>query len=167
MISIEEYILPNGIMLQISKDVLRIFYEHRQVSIHSYESGGILMGRVFDERVLIEKATTPGKRDKRGLFFFHRHKGRAQTAVNKAFKNTKGQQIYIGEWHTHREKDPSPSLIDKFEIKRAFKKSTLNLEFMICIIVGNDNIWGNIWVGCYDGKTIKHARKLMANFKTH
>ena len=155
----QEYILPNGIILRISKDVLNAFYEYRQASFQRYESGGILLGKVFDKYILIEKVTTPGKKDKRGRFFFHRHKGRAQSIVNKVFKETDGQQIYIGEWHTHREKNPSPSFIDKFEIKRAFKKSTLNLEFIICIIVGNDNTVGNIWVGYYNGKIMKVCDK--------
>lgn len=153
-----EYSIPNGTFLRINNEVLETFYEHRQTAISLPESGGILLGKAFDEYTLIEKATTPGKEDKRGLFFFHRQKKRAQLLVNKSFTESQGKQIYIGEWHTHREKTPHPSLIDKLEIKRAFKKSRLNLDFIICIIVGNDDILKNIWVGCYDGKSMKNCR---------
>ena len=139
---------------------METLYKHRQTSFRVYESGGILVGKVFEEYILIEKATTPGKQDKQGLFFFHRHKDRAQSLVNNVFSETKGKQIYIGEWHTHREKAPHPSLIDKLEIKRAFKKSKLNLEFIICIIVGNDNTPGNIWVGFHDGKSMRNCRRI-------
>ena len=152
-----EYILPNRKLLRISSEVLNTFYKHRQASSRVYESGGILVGKVFDEYILIEKATTPGKDDKQGLFFFHRHKGRAQSLVNSSFAESQGKQIFIGEWHTHREETPHPSFIDNWEIKRAFKKSRLNLEFIILIIVGNDNTPGNIWVGYHDEKNMRNC----------
>ena len=52
------------------------------------------------------------------------------------FRESQGTQIYLGEWHTHREVEPSPSWKDRHEIRRAFRKSTLNLEFLILVIVG-------------------------------
>ncbi|NQT56991.1 MAG: Mov34/MPN/PAD-1 family protein [Desulfobacteraceae bacterium] len=149
--------MPNRKLLRISSEVLNAFYKHRQTSSRVYESGGILVGRVLDEYILIEKATTPGRDDKQGSFFFHRHKSRAQSLVNSAFAESQGKQIYIGEWHTHREETPHPSFIDKWEIKRAFKKSRLNLKFIILIIVGNDNTPGNIWVGYHDGQNMRNC----------
>jgi len=150
-----EYILPNEKLLLIHEEVLITFYNQRQTKFSFFESGGILLGRVFEDYIFIDKATIPGEGDKRGPLFFHRSKARAQLITNRAFLRSKGKQIYIGEWHTHREKEPHPSFIDKFEIRRAFHKSKLNLNFLILIIVGNDDALGNIWTGYVDENGIK------------
>lgn len=140
--------------MKVDKSVLKTFHKYQQNTFNDYESGGILLGFVFDKTVVINKATIPGKEDKRGLFFFHRDKKRAQSFVDEAFNETQGTQIYIGDWHTHSEKNPRPSFKDELEIKRAFYKSSLNLNFIICIIIGNNDLIENIWVGYYDNKQL-------------
>jgi len=145
-----EYYLLNDKTLKIQEDVLNTFYKFRQKSI-LFESGGILLGKATKDALIIEKATTPGKGDKQGVFFFHRQKRRAQTLINKAFSESKGTLIYMGEWHTHRQHIPHPSLKDKKEIIRAFKRSELNLDIIVLIVVGNADRFGNLWVGYFDG----------------
>jgi len=160
-----EYELPNREILRISDEVLNIFHTSRQRSCWQSESGGILLGRVFEDFLLIDRVTTPDDaRDKRGLFFFHRHKGRAQSIINEAFVESHGEQIYIGEWHTHAQKRPQPSWKDNLEIKRAFNKSQLSLDYLICIVVGNQNVVGNIWVGCHDSNGMRSCERHQASF---
>lgn len=144
------YQLPNGKMLHISDDVLDVFHKHRYTRYSSFESGGILLGKVYSDSIMVEKVTTPGKGDKWGALFFHRDRSRAQKIVDQAFAESGGEQTYLGEWHSHSEKKPSPSFKDRYEIERAFRMSRLNVEFMICIIVGNENRLGNIWVGFFN-----------------
>lgn len=141
------FLLPGNRVIRISTDVLETFRRHRQVSFQDSESGGIILGSVFNDHVLINQATTPGNGDRRGPCIFHRHKERAQKIVNERFSKSQGKQIYIGEWHTHRQVHPNPSFKDKFEIKRAYRKSKLNLDFVVLIVVGNQNLLGNIWIG--------------------
>ena len=150
--------MPNGERLRITHRVLETFHRHRQMSFRLFESGGILLGSVVKKHVIIDKASTPGERDKRGIAFFHRNKGRAQSLIDKAFLKSEGQQIYLGEWHTHREQTPSPSFIDNCEIRRAYKKSKLNIGCMVYIIVGNKDNLGNIWVGYYDGQIMRDCQ---------
>lgn len=157
-----EYKLPNNKILKINRKVIDIFYKHRQARSIS-ESGGVLLGKLFGELLVIEQASVPGKGDKRGLFFFHRNKKRAQTIVDMAYQESNGGLIYIGEWHTHNENNPKPSWVDRLEIKRAFKKSKLNLDFIICIIVGNDIMLGNLWVGYYDGYKIIPCQSIISS----
>lgn len=145
-----EYLLSNNRTLRIHKDVVNTFYNFRQKSF-LHESGGILLGNVKENILKIEKATTPGKGDKQGPFFFHRQKKRAQQLINESFSKSKGTLVYIGEWHTHRQQNPHPSYIDKKEIIRAYKKSKLNIDIIILVVVGNSDRLGNIWVGFFDG----------------
>jgi len=155
-----DYKLPNGKLLRISDCVLDIFVMHQQISFNVPESGGILLGRVFEKYIMIESASLPGEGDKRGILFFHRDKRKAQSIINKNYEESNGEIIYIGEWHTHCEKEPHPSFIDKWEIKRAFKKSKLNLKYLICIIVSSDKLLGNLWVGYYDGNKITQCQRV-------
>ena len=150
------YMLPNEKTLIISKGVLDTFHSYRQISPKIPESGGILLGKVFKDYIQLDKATILGNGDKQGWFFFHRNKKRAQTSICEAFLKSKGTRIYLGEWHTHKEEKPYPSLKDKFEIRRAFRKSKLNLEFIIFIIVGSDTL-NNLWIGYYDGVDMNHC----------
>lgn len=149
-----EYHLSNNRILRIQKEVLNTFYYFRQKSF-LHESGGTLLGKVAEDVLTIEKATTPGKGDKQGIFFFHRQKRRAQLLVNEAFSESKGTLIYIGEWHTHRQRIPQPSYLDKKEIIRAYKKSELILDIIVLIVVGNSDKIGNIWLGFFDGNEFK------------
>lgn len=150
-----EYDLPSRGILRISDQVLGTFHRFRQNTHWKFESGGILLGSIFENLVFIDDVTTPDSTvDKRGLLFFHRHKGRAQRIINEAFIQSNGEQIYIGEWHTHPQKNPQPSWKDKLEIKRAFRKSQLNLDYLVSIIVGKQDELANIWVGYYDGQGI-------------
>ena len=148
--------------MKIDGKVIETFYDHRQIRCIP-ESGGILLGKLFGELLIIEQASVPGSDDKRGLFFFHRNKKRAQTIVDQAYRESNGEKAYIGEWHTHNEKNPEPSWLDRSEIKRAFKKSKLNFDFIICIIVGNDSELENLWVGYYAGDKIINCQRIISS----
>ncbi|MCK8604377.1 Mov34/MPN/PAD-1 family protein [Desulfoferrobacter suflitae] len=155
--------LPSGGILRLSDQVLKTFHRFRQDTHSKFESGGILLGRIFENVVSIDQVTTPDSTlDKRGFLFFHRHKGRAQGIINQAFIQSDGEQIYMGEWHTHPQKNPQPSWKDKLEIKRAFRKSRLNLDYLICIIVGNQDEVANIWVGYCDEQGIRQCTQCSA-----
>ncbi len=46
---------------------------------------------------------------------------------------------YLGDWHTHPETFPTSSFIDKFSYKGTVKKAVLVTNFIMFVIVGNDN----------------------------
>jgi integrative and conjugative element protein (TIGR02256 family) len=154
-----KYKLPNNIILKIDKVVISILFSYKQED-RIPESGGILLGKLYEELLVIEQVSVPGDGDKRGLFLFHRNKVRAQAIIDHAYKSSNGEIIYIGEWHTHKEKQPNPSWIDRLEIKRAFKKSKLNLDFIIWAIAGNDSESKELWVGYYAGDKIITCEKI-------
>ncbi|MDP8212135.1 MAG: Mov34/MPN/PAD-1 family protein [Candidatus Zapsychrus exili] len=105
------------------------------------ESGGILLGKVYTHYDEILEITTPGQLDKHGSFFFYRAKKSAQKVINKKWKQSKGELIYLGEWHTHCEKNPTPSLEDKKMIKNMLTTTKMEINYLYLVIVGQDNTY--------------------------
>lgn len=98
---IEQYEPRGNAVVEISADALSTFQKYRP-SPGTNEAGGILLGRVYpSSRIVIEVATPPNIRDRAGRFYFHRDAVTAQQIVNKAWHNSQGECIYLGEWHSH------------------------------------------------------------------
>jgi integrative and conjugative element protein (TIGR02256 family) len=73
-----------------------------------------------------------------------RSKKGTQPQINKAWKKSRGTEIYLGEWHTHFEVNPTPSLTDKNMVKNSLRKTIMEIDFLFLIIVGLNR---TIWVG--------------------
>lgn len=116
------------------------------------ESGGILLGKVYQNVISIEKVTTPGLYDKFGRYFFIRSKKSAQKLINKSWKSSNGKTTYLGEWHTHPVINPRPSSQDRKMIDDCLKKTKMEIDFLILIIVG---LSGSIWVGIQTNDRLK------------
>jgi len=129
--------------LRISEKVRRIFEKYEQKEGLN-EAGGILLGNVAEDYVEIMDATTPSRFDLRNFFSFVRARIPAQLRINKAWKKSTGTKIYLGEWHTHREVNPSPSMDDRQMIAKAFKETKMEIDFLYLIIVG---VNGTYWIG--------------------
>lgn len=134
--------------LKISSSVINKFKKFEKI-IKKQESGGILLGRVYREYDEIEDISFPHKLDKSGPFSFLRAKAPAQKVINSKWKESKGEQIYLGEWHTHNEEDPCPSGVDKKMICETRRDTKMEIEYLYLIIVGVKN---SFWVGLQDEK---------------
>ena len=130
-------------MLIIKTEIVHQLRNHEQIT-GANESGGILLGHVYEDHNEITRITTPGKLDIIGRFFFVRSRLGAQLRINKAWEKSQGTLIYIGEWHTHSELNPKPSLQDKSMIENARGKTIMEIDFLYLIIVGQNN---TLWVG--------------------
>ena len=106
-----------------------------------------MLGRIFENKIIIETITTPDKRDQAGLFFFSRGRGKAQGIVNETWKDSKGEKIYLGEWHTHSESCPQPSSTDREMIRIMLRDSIMEIDFLLTVIVGIDDYWGGLQKG--------------------
>ncbi len=127
--------------LLIKSHVIDLFRKYEQRPSDN-ESGGILMGYVFSDHNEITKITTPGKLDKFGKLFFIRSKISAQSMINRVWKRSRGTEIYLGEWHTHVQVNPTPSSDDRSMIKTVLEETIMEIDFLYLIIVGqNDTYW--------------------------
>ena len=137
-------------ILKISERVIRIFEKYEQKG-DCQEAGGILLGNVAADHVEITDVTVPNRFDLRSFFSFVRAKIPAQLRINRAWKKSSGIAIYLGEWHTHRETNPTPSLEDKLMISKACKETRMEIDFLYLIIVGLN---GTYWMGKQTSKTL-------------
>ena len=75
------------------------------------ETGGILMGQIDKEKIIITHASGPGPDAKHGFSGFRRDVWYCQEFINKVYDETNGRITYVGEWHKHYNY-PVPSHID-------------------------------------------------------
>src|SRR5690606_9241056 len=89
--------------------ILEKFTQYRR---NDPESGGIIMGKIIDDQINILKLSIPTSLDSSSRKKFERSKVGAQIIIDYEFFNSNGQLVYLGEWHTHPEPYPSPSITD-------------------------------------------------------
>jgi integrative and conjugative element protein (TIGR02256 family) len=156
-----QYRFKGGNILGFSEDATETLLKYRQTR-RKNEAGGILLGRVFipSGNVIIEVATTPNQFDKAGTYYFDRSREAAQRIVNKAWKKSKGEHIYLGEWHSHPEPYASPSARDRRMIHNMFHQTRMHAGILFLVVVGTEENWigveDGVWlerlIRCEDGK---------------
>lgn len=63
------------------------------------------------------------------------------------YENSDKTRTYIGEWHTHPESKPSPSVMDFQSIKNNYLTAIHTLPFLIMIIVGTVSFHISVYNG--------------------
>lgn len=121
------------------------------------EAGGVLLGSVYEDRSEIIDITAPSQYDSFGFNYFIRSKYGAQPKINNAWSKSEGTIIYLGEWHTHPEKNPIPSSIDKSMILKSLYTTKMEIDFLFLIIIGLENTY---WVGKQIKNVLIELRKL-------
>lgn len=123
----------------VEAQVLQIFTKHRQLHRDSPESGGILLGYRRGPHLHVTEATTPLYSDQASRTRFFRSSAPHQNAALARWRKSGGRIDYLGEWHTHPEYNPSPSMIDTAGWQRIMDKRTTPMLFVIAGI--QDRLW--------------------------
>jgi integrative and conjugative element protein (TIGR02256 family) len=128
--------------LRLADTVTQAMRVHVQRSRSSPEAGGILLGRLLVEHddVVVDEVTVPGAQDRSSRFRFFRAQQPAQMAVNEAWARSDGSINYLGEWHTHPEDDPKPSLHDRQDWRRLVTSQRYEQDGLFFVIVGRQTI---------------------------
>lgn len=132
---VSDWMLSDGsTLLNFSDEVLSVFERHVQVE-ERLESGGVLLGTVHERGLLVTVATTPTRLDRQLRHLFERLPFGHRAVARRLWRSTAGTTRYIGEWHTHPQDIPSPSVIDleewlKLASARADKRP------LLAVIVG-------------------------------
>ena len=141
-----------GVMIDISSDLIAHFDTHRQIE-RGYEVGGQLFARFPSASwVAIEKITGPRNNDRKFPCFFKPNAKSEQNEINDHFKQG---YHFVGDWHTHPEKHPSPSSEDIANIARIYQKSKHTLNSFILIIVGQALPPEGLYIGLHSACTIE------------
>jgi integrative and conjugative element protein (TIGR02256 family) len=144
---IEYPIGRSGQVLVISEAVLRRFRRHRQRRWYQREAGGQLFARLSGLRIMVEEATGPRRTDRRTRTSYIPDRVAEQREIDS--HHPSGLH-YIGDWHTHPEKSPSPSGLDIASISESVRKSTHGLNGFVLVIVGQADPPGGLVVSAHD-----------------
>ena len=101
--------------IQFDAKVYGTFRRFAQIQPDDLESGGVMMGRriLATEDVVVDHVTSPGPRDQRTRLGFLRRRESHQCSLDRAWQRSNGTSGYLGEWHTHPEACPHPSVVDR------------------------------------------------------
>lgn len=135
-----QYLGEKGCSRQIffSKKTLDEFEIVQKNAMTSDENGGIILGAIVEDSLLVVSITSASIRDERSRYAFLRQDEKHLEVWNSINNDTKGRIGYLGEWHSHPEKNPTPSKIDYEEWKKIKKDLGRPLLFMI---VGSETVY--------------------------
>jgi integrative and conjugative element protein (TIGR02256 family) len=123
-----------------------------QNSPRKAEAGGVLLGRHIAGSldIVVDDATVPMRGDRRERFLFLRAQKPHQRVIDRAWHDSGGTCVYLGEWHTHPEPVPTPSTVDRNNWKRKLKQDRFD-SFVFFVILGSRDI--RVWEG-HEGGTV-------------
>lgn len=119
--------------------VVKSLESYKQMKKSQHESGGVLLGKVYKDLIIVDRISVPSKEDKSGRYYFVRNVRKAQKIIEIAWKESNGERIYLGEWHTHPEDTPTPSNDDRKLLSNMLKDSHMEIDFLLMVIIGNIN----------------------------
>lgn len=107
-------ILRSGFRLvDVADDVIGMIAGYSQKAESNTEAGGIFVGAYRGPHVEIVACTTPMPTDRRFWNLFDRNDpGHGEQAI-RYWRESGRTLTFVGEWHTHPEPNPTPSLIDR------------------------------------------------------
>lgn len=135
------------LIVKFDEDVIKTFEKYQQKS-GEYESGGILIGEIYpsSNKVVVKEAII-SVNAMRSFTGVNIDKKEMQKKLDECRKQSNFKYYYLGDWHTHPEKNPKPSWIDRISYWQTCKKAQLMTNFIIFIIIGNgDNIQDELWM---------------------
>jgi integrative and conjugative element protein (TIGR02256 family) len=122
------------------------------------ESGGILMGYRRGEHLHVTHATPPQATDRRKRFQFNRSSQPHQMIALERWKESGGTIDYLGEWHTHPQATPAPSMMDHREWRKIYRGRALQMLFAV---MG----WkGDLWLGLSTADKVDQCEPCQSTF---
>lgn len=109
-----------------------------------HEVGGVLLGCYRAGTLHITDATVPQKTDRWSPTRFWRSPAGHQSYAETAWRRSNGVTTYIGEWHSHAERFPRPSIIDRKSWSEALAEQRKAMAFLI---VGTKSVHLSVGAG--------------------
>lgn len=132
--------MTNPRTVLIEKAVLARIEEIAATSRFRHEVGGILLGSYRDRHLHILDATGPQSADRWSRTRFSRSPKGHQSYAQEAWRRSDGLITHIGEWHSHPEPYPVPSVIDRASWVKARQDQQRALAFIIVGMAGR-GVW--------------------------
>lgn len=138
-------IIFNASRLQIilTDDIKEILFSYRQKKEQDFETGGVLMGQLYPKsnKIVVSHALIC-KHEFSSRYKLNLNIKCLQSKINKIWEDSCGTVTYIGDWHTHPEKNPQPSLLDYKTFVINYYQSQFNQNILLYMVLGShQNIW--------------------------
>lgn len=132
--------------VEIEETVFQKFNTYIKNYDYHVESGGILVGILNPacNSIMITDITEPYGKDKRTRYGFQRMEKGHQEEMNQFWEQSNFKKTYLGEWHTHKQKNPKPSNTDVKNWIKISNNRNNNSERLFFIIVGTEEI--GLWM---------------------
>lgn len=136
------FLLPDNRKFKLSDAVLKKMFSYAQDLNKSPESGGIMIGRILcqEDHIIVDEISEPLSSDIQSRRRFIRKSVGHQEFFNRHWKLSQGRCFYLGEWHTHPEKQPVPSSVDLREWRKLICKSVQQQAQLFFVIVGTQEL---------------------------
>jgi integrative and conjugative element protein (TIGR02256 family) len=124
--------LTKGRLVTVADNVTQEISQYTTGSEADREAGGILLGSYRGPHIEVVRCTAPMPGDRRTrLGFVRRDKGH-QRAAEKEWLESAGAVSFVGEWHTHPERHPTPSWVDRRSWRKQMgKRGPYPMVFLI------------------------------------
>lgn len=134
--------------IEIEKNVIELIETMRQECPTDKESGGMLIGSILtgSNDLVIKDYTLPLKGDYQSRCRFVRKKQSHNVLLQEKWQKSNKTVMYLGEWHTHPEIEPSYSQQDIRNWKKLLQKSKTFSDYLVFIIGGIS--FYKVWIGC-------------------
>ena len=140
----------SGQILVFQAGVIAHVMAHRQLHWWQNEAGGQLFARFADSQILVAEATGPRPGDRRTRYSYRSDAHAEQREID--WMHAFGLH-YVGDWHTHPQREPAPSTPDLESIAESVRKSTHNLNGFVLMVVGRAAAPAGLHVSVHDGVT--------------
>ncbi len=137
-------------LIEVSGPASETMGSYRQFRTGAREAGGVLIGARRGPHFEIVLATAPQKGDSRSRYGFVRGAERHRSIVISRWRASSRKLGYVGEWHTHAQPIPNPSVVDRRGWKRLAKQIK---QPLVHLIVGTSTTSG--WLCDEHGVAVK------------
>lgn len=136
--------------IRFESAVVEFLEKHRQRNWFANERAGQLFGTIDGAIVTVAEATGPRRGDRANHISYNIDRKAAQREIDERYE--KGLH-YIGDWHTHPQKAPGPSMTDVLSMVRLFCTSSHQLNHVAMLIVGtrDPETW---WCSVHDSDSM-------------
>lgn len=124
-----------ALTVTILPDVVEWFIAQRQTSWLSIEAGGQLFGRATNGQWVVEICTGPRPTDVRSTCRYAPDVNAENKEIMEMYE--RGMH-FLGDWHTHYQKIPTPSRQDIVATQRCYHGAITGLPGFLMIVVGKN-----------------------------
>lgn len=151
---------PLNVKINITKQAHKQLILFRHDKVLNVERGGVILGKLFPtENTILITDIIESKLSENGFASIALHVNELQNIIDEKWESSNREITYLGDWHTHPDRNPKPSIIDKFTFLKNYHQSKFDQNILLYIILG---YLEKKYIGLHNGYSIKRFKKSLA-----